>query len=470
MLTNSNRINQFVMLVALCLFVIQFALAQKPDASLPTDKQIASKADEYMNESVKIDNFHGAVLVARDGKPIFSNAYGMANYELDVPNKPQTVFHIASMTKQFTAIAIMRLQEGGKLNVNESICKYLEECPTVWQPVTIRHLLTNTSGIVNYLDLPEWNKVWTCRQSPKELIKIFKDRPLEFPPGERFEYSNSGWYLLGLIIEKTSGKDYDEFLEEKIFAPLGMQSTRQIGYGSFVKNRADGYVIQGERIIGQHVVDWSVLFSAGSLLSTTEDMLLWEQALNTEKLVSRKSLEEIFTPYKEFLPGVGYAYGWMVRRNTERPVMYHSGSFGGFSSYIVRHPADRITAIVLSNKAQTPTVSIGNALCAIALGKAYKSPQERKTVSVDPQILEKYVGEYRLAPNKVLTITTRNKNLFGRISGMTNANLPLFPKSEAEFFFTNLDAEITFTKDAQGKITGLIIHSGAGDLPAQKIK
>jgi len=464
--------NRFVALVALYLFIIQFALAQKPDASLLTDKQIASKADEYMNESVKIDNFHGAVLVARDGKAIFSKAYGMANYELDVPNKPQTVFHIVSMTKQFTAMAIIILQERGKLSVNESICKYLEDCPTAWQPITIRHLLTNTSGIVNYHDLPEWGKVWTCRQNPKEFIKIFKDKPLEFPPGERFAYSNSGWYLLGLIIEKTSGKDYDEFLEENIFAPLGMKNTREIGYGSFVKNRADGYVIQGERIISQHVVDWSVLFSAGSLLSTTEDMLLWEQAHNTEKLVSRKSLDEIFTPFKDFLPGLGYAYGWMVRRNSERPVMSHSGSMGGFASYIVRHPADRITIVVLGNKFGSPSGSIGNALSAIALGKPHKSPNERKMISVEQQILDKYVGQYQLTPDVFLSVTTRNKNLFGGITGLTKTGtgLPLYANSETKFFFTNLDAQVTFIKDAQGKVTGLTMHSGGRDMQAQKIK
>lgn len=467
---NFNRMNRFVALVALCLFVIQFAMAQKPDASLLTDKQIASKADEYMNESVRIDNFHGAVLVARDGKPIFSKAYGMANYELDVPNKPQTVFHIVSMTKQFTAMAIMILQERGKLSVNDSICKYLEDCPTAWQPITIRHLLTNTSGIVNYLDLPEWNKVWTCRHIPKEFIKIFKDKPLEFVPGERFAYSNSGWYLLGLVIEKTSGKDYDEFLEANIFAPLEMKSTSAPGLASFIKNRADGYMVQGEQTRPVAFPNWSVLYSTAAVVSTTEDMLRWEQALNTEKLVSRKSLDEIFTPFKDFIPGLGYAYGWMVTKNSERPVISHSGSMGGFAGYIVRHPADRITVVVLSNKVNTPSVSVGNALSAIALNKPYKSPNERKMVPVEQQILDKYVGQYQLAPDVFLTIASRNKNLFGRITGLTDAYVPLFAKSETDFFFTNLDAQITFIKDAQGKLTGLTMRSGGRDIPAQKIK
>ena len=172
--------NRFVALIALCLSSVQFALAQTPTA-----QQIAAKIDEYMNAAVQINRFSGSILVARDGQPIVSKGYGMANYELDVPNTPQTVFRLGSLTKQFTATAIMMLQERGKLNVNDSICKFLSDCPAAWQPITIRNLLTHTSGIPNYTALPDYEKTQSLPVTQARLIARLKDKPLEFAPGEK---------------------------------------------------------------------------------------------------------------------------------------------------------------------------------------------------------------------------------------------------------------------------------------------
>ena len=194
---NFNFLHRFTFLFVMCLLTVQIASAQK--TVVPSSRQITVKVDEYMNAAVKFNHFSGSVLVARDGQPVISKGYGMANYELNVPNTPQTVFRIGSITKQFTAMAIMMLQERGKLNVNDPICKHLENCPAVWQPVTIRHLLTNTSGILNYTELSGFDKMSTRA----ELVDLFRDKPLEFTPGEKFAYSNSGYYLLGLIIEKV---------------------------------------------------------------------------------------------------------------------------------------------------------------------------------------------------------------------------------------------------------------------------
>ena len=177
-----------------------------------------------MNAAMRINRFSGAVLLARDGQPIVSRGYGMANIEHGVPNTPQTVFRLGSVTKQFTAMAVVMLQERGKLSVNDPICKYLADCPPAWQPITIKNLLTHTAGIPNYTEFPDFVKTAAVDTTPAELTSRFRDKPLQFALGEKYAYSNSGYYLLGTIIERASGKAYADFLQENIFAPLGMKA------------------------------------------------------------------------------------------------------------------------------------------------------------------------------------------------------------------------------------------------------
>ncbi len=373
---NFIRINRFVTLAALCLFSVQFALAQNPDA--PSAQQIAAKVDEYLNAAVKFNHFSGSVLVARDGQPVISKGYGMANYELNVPNTPQTVFRIGSITKQFTAMAIMMLQERGKLNVNDPICKYLENCPAAWQPVTIRHLLTNTSGILSYTDLPDTQKVSVQPSTFAELVNLFRDKPLEFTPGEKFAYSNSGYYLLGLIIEKTSGKPYAEFLRENVFTPLGMKNSGYDDSHTLLPNRANGYEWAGKTFVNANYIDMGFAYSAGALYSTTGDLLLWDKALYTEKLVSRKSLDEMFTPFREMVRdgwgGYAYAYGWFIGKQSGRQVSRHDGGIKGFSTDIIRFPSERVTVIVLNNNQTVIPYRVANDLSAIVFGAPYKLP------------------------------------------------------------------------------------------------
>lgn len=366
------RINRFVTLAALCLFSVQLALAQNRTA--PSAQQIAAKVDEYLNAAVKFNHFSGSVLVARDGQPVISKGYGMANYELNVPNTPQTVFRIGSITKQFTAMTIMMLQERGKLNVNDPICIHLENCPAAWQPVTLRHLLTNTSGIPSYTELPDFDKISTRA----ELLDLFRDKPLEFTPGEKFAYSNSGYYLLGLIIEKASGKPYAEFLRDNIFVPLGMKNSGYDDSQTLLPNRANGYEWEGKSFINARYINMATPYSAGALYSTTEDLLLWDKALYTEKLVSRKSLDEMFAPFRELVrdgwEGYAYAYGWMIGKQSGRQVSRHDGGIRGFSTDIIRFPSERVTVIVLSNNQDVVPYKLANDLSAIAFGAPYKLP------------------------------------------------------------------------------------------------
>jgi CubicO group peptidase (beta-lactamase class C family) len=345
--------------------------AQTPASDVHVSPQIlARELDAYLTKSVQHDQFSGTVLLARDGKPLFLRSYGMANYELGVPNGEQTVFRIASLTKQFTAMAIMQLQEQGKLKVDDPICRYLSDCPAAWQPITISQLLTHTSGIPNYSSLPEWDELLSRRDyTPVALVALFRDLPLRFAPGTKYDYSNSGYHLLGLIIERTSGMSWGAYLQRHIFEPLGMAHTGYDDSRALLPNRASGYYSLGTSFINAPIISATVGYAAGGLHSTVGDMLLWDRALAAGKLVSQASMDAIFTPAKE-----GYGFGWRIGERFGRKEMDHSGSDNGFSTYIIRFPADRLTAIVLSNSDRASAGRVGNAMAAIAFNQPYVMP------------------------------------------------------------------------------------------------
>ena len=428
---NFIRSKRFITLAALCLFTVQFALAQKP--TLPSDKQITAKIDEYMDAAVKVERFSGSILVARNGSPVVSRGYGMANYEQSVPNTPQTMFLLASITKQFTAAAIMILQERGKLNTNDSVCKYLNDCPAVWQPVTIRHLLTQTSGIVSYTGLSEFRTNRSIGESRAKMLDLIKSKPLESVPGEKMKYGNSSYYLLGLIIERTSGKSYADFVQENIFTPLGMKRSGYDDVDRAVKKRAAGYKWQDDSFVDARYVNYETPNAAGGLYSTTEDLLLWDKALYTKKLLSRKSRDEMFTPFRELTTGKDYAYGWWTSKRFNRQEIAHGGNIAGFINYIARFPAERVTVIVLSNNQYGSSGRIANDLSAIVFGAPYKIPQERKAIAVAASTLDKYVGQYQVQlPPFTFTITNENGKLM--MQRDASPKFEMFAESETDFF------------------------------------
>ncbi len=457
-----NALHQLTALIALFLFFASNISAQNPTVLPLSTKQIALKVDEYMNATLRFDRFSGSILVARNGQTIVSKGYGMANLELDAPNKPETVFRLGSITKQFTAMAIMMLQERGKLNVNEPICKYLADCPALWQPITIKNLLTHTSGIQNYTDLPDFTKNAILPTSSAQMIALLRDKPLLFNPGEKYVYSNSGYFLLGTIIEKASGKTYAGFLQENIFSPLGMKSTGYDTPQPIIKNRAAGYQSENGEIVNAPYMDMTVPFAAGAMYSTTGDLLLWDQALYIEKLISKKSLAEIFTPFKS-----NYGYGWNISKKFDRTVISHGGGIYGFVTQISRFPDDRVTVIVLSNLQAAAPGRMANDLAAIVFGAPYEIPQEHKEIALDPKVMEKYVGQYEVAPGVVVAFTIENGKLTGQLGDQPKFGL--IAETENRFFAKDKNALITFNKDASGQVIGMTLRQGGGDIPAKKI-
>jgi CubicO group peptidase (beta-lactamase class C family) len=342
------------------------------DQSAPQDAR-AEAFDAYLNAAVAHDHFSGTVLIAHNGAPVFRQNYGMANYELSAPFTPDTAFDVASITKQFTATAILQLQEQRRLNVNDPICNHLDNCPAAWRPITIRHLLTHTSGIPNYSSLPDWDEVGAVREyySHDEVVALFRDLPLEFTPGERHKYSNSGYQLLGQIIERVSGESYGAYLDSHIFTPLGMTHTRYNNSRALVPGRATGYYSLGSSFINASLHTPTVHFANSGIFTTADDLLLWDQALYSDRVLSQASKDAMFTPYLE-----NYAYGWRVGDVAGHRQVNHSGSGQGFSSYLIRFLDDRVTIIVLSNSDEVNAGRVGQALSAIYFGAPYELPTE----------------------------------------------------------------------------------------------
>ncbi|WP_428627467.1 serine hydrolase [Sphingopyxis sp.] len=340
---------------------------------IDSDRQKLEAMDAYMQAQVRNDMFSGTALVARDGKPVFVKSYGMANYELSAVNTSDTTYLLGSVVKQLTAVAILQLQEKGKLKVSDPICRYLENCPQSWQGITLHHLLTHTSGIPNFTSLPEWDeKLAMLSYTRPELVALFRDLPLDFAPGEKFNYSNSGYALLGVIIERVSGQRYEQYLGEHIFKPVGMKHSRFRDTRALLPDRAAGYYSVGTDFINGRFVSSTVDLGASGIYSTVGDLLLWDKALTADRLISRASRDAMFTPDKD-----GYGYGWFVGERHGRPIQFHSGSDNGFSTNISRFSSDRTTVIVLSNSDRVNAGRVGSDLAAIALGAPYKLPVEK---------------------------------------------------------------------------------------------
>jgi CubicO group peptidase (beta-lactamase class C family) len=321
---------------------------------------LGQSIDVYLNDIVNAGWFQGAVLVAHNGKLIISKGYGMADAANGTPNSAQTRFRLASVTKQFTAAAIMILQARGQLNVQDAVCTHLPDCPDAWRDVTIQHLLTHTAGLANYTDFMSYEPSQMQPATPDELIARFRNEPLLYPPGTTYFYENSDYVVLGRIIEQVSGQSYADFMRDAIFAPLQMRDSgveSGLGYGP-------GYAI-GYGSVGAPAppLDPSTLFAAGAMYSTVEDLYRWDQALYTDALLPAALRAQMFTPFLR-----DYAFGWRVDRPGDRLRISHPGLIDGFTTYIARYPDDHVTVIVLSNLDSADAVGIGDYLASLVLG------------------------------------------------------------------------------------------------------
>jgi CubicO group peptidase (beta-lactamase class C family) len=335
---------------------------------------LATKIDELLNAHVTVNDFSGSVLLAREGKPLVAKGYGYANVEWKIPNTPSTKFRIGSITKQFTSMLIMQLREQKKIQLEDSVCAYVAPCPDAWKPVTIHHLLTHTSGIPTYTGIASWRVTNMVPKSIEDIVSIFRDLPLAWTPGERYAYNNSGYFLLGVVIEKITGKKYEQALQDMILTPLGLTDTGYDWSATIIPNRAAGYSGRGAAKRNAPALDMQQPYSAGSLYSTVEDLLKWDQALYTEKLIPAAAKELMWTPFKN-----DYAYGWNIGQPAAGLFggykrVAHAGGINGFSTVIVRLPEPRMTVIVLSNNEMGAPGLIARDVMAIYYGEKYVVP------------------------------------------------------------------------------------------------
>ncbi|HLZ55828.1 MAG TPA: serine hydrolase domain-containing protein [Ktedonosporobacter sp.] len=333
-------------------------------ATTPKPLPNTAKIEGYLNHLADGGQLSGTVLIAENGS-IFSKGYSLANEDTHTPNTTQTMFRIGSITKQFTAMAILILQEHGKLHVQDHICLYIQDCPQDWQPITIQHLLTHTSGIPDYINAPDLLDFWTQPATPEQLVAHFKNLPLKFAPGSGYSYSNSGYTLLGYIIERITGEPYATFLRENIFDPLKMSHS---GYDStsLQAGHATGYYKGYDK---PDAYDISVFYAAGALYSTVGDLYTWDQALAQHKLISAQAYKDMFTSHactNEAAAdgcGPGYGYGWFIEQGGK--YIYHVGHIDGYYSYNSFYPERDLDIIVLSNLETTDVLHIGRTLASM---------------------------------------------------------------------------------------------------------
>jgi CubicO group peptidase (beta-lactamase class C family) len=306
--------------------------------------------------------FMGSVLVARDGQVILSRGYGFANLEWDVPNTPDTRFRLGSISKQFTAACILKLEEQGKLQVADPVKKYLPDAPPAWDKITIHHVLTHTAGIPSFTSFPEYPRLKLQATTLEKTYAQFRDKPLEFEPGTKWNYSNSGFLLLSYLVEKIAGQKYDEFLKRNVIGPAGMNDSGYDLNATVLKHRASGYSPFGTILLNAEYINMTLPSGAGALYSTTEDLLRWEQALFGGKVVSTESLRKMTTPNLN-----NYAYGLAVNTGEGHKRIGHGGGIEGFNTQLNYYPDDKVVVVVLGNVNGNVPGQIASRLGALAM-------------------------------------------------------------------------------------------------------
>jgi CubicO group peptidase (beta-lactamase class C family) len=408
-------------------------------------KDISDKIDEYLELYTKLWAFSGSIAAVKDGKILFKKAYGYANIEHKVENTTETKYKIWSITKQFTAAAILILEERGLLRVEDSLKKYFPDLVELNPQITIHHLLTHTSGIFNYSNLPNSHKVFQRMHHEKEnLIKMFASKPLDFEPGTQWNYSNTGYYLLGILIEKLTGKTYSEFLTENIFLPLGMLNTGVDDEKTIIENKASGYYLNGNDLIRCNYINMNLISSSGAMYSTVQDLLIWDQALNNDKLLSKKSIEKMNTQYSN-----NYGYGVSIDMIGNRKVVNHNGGCEGFLAEIHRYVDDDFAVVVLSNYGFTGVNNLCKVIAAIAFGEKYVMPAKPEEFSLAAEILESYLGIYEEYGTK-LELKKENEEISLIIDD--EYILPVYPVGTNVLHHTWIDEDYNFTKDDDGQL------------------
>ncbi|MEP7339081.1 MAG: serine hydrolase [Acidobacteriota bacterium] len=421
------------------------------------------KVDDYVKTEMQRQRIPGiSIAVMKDGKIIKAEGYGLANVELNVPARPDTVYKIGSVSKQLIATGILLLMQDGKLSLDDKISKFLEGAPDTWKEITVRHLLTHTSGIVR--EAPGFNPLKI--QDDADVIKTAYPLPMRFAPGEKWEYCNVGYFSLAEIIRKVSGKPWGDYLNERLFTPLSMTATRTTTMKEMVLNRAAGYEWNKDKL--QNAAEFSALRPSGAFLSTVLDLAKWDEALYTDKILRQSTLSQMWSPVKLNSGATHpYGFGWELSTVGGHKLVHHGGSLPGFRAQIARFVDDKLSVVVLTNGDNADPNLIALGVAALYIPGLIP---ERTVAKIDPQILAAYTGQYQ-HPQVVFTITRAGDKLVLQ-QGTNPEKRDLLPES-ASNFFTNENRRLTysFVKDEQGQVAYLVIQlEGRETGRAKKIK
>lgn len=396
-------------------------------------------------------DFSGSILVAREGKILFRRDYGYLDYELRAPHHPSSKFHIASVSKTFTAAAVLLLESEGKLTLSDRLSKYIDDYPEA-DKITLANLLEHSSGVPDYYSLPEYPRMKRSPVTLDHLISIVKTKPLDFVPGTQNRYSNTGYAFLAHVVAKASGITYDRFVRERLLMAAGMKNSGIWLDEPLIPFRASGYQpwVGSPPLRNAPFYDKRILTGAGSLYSTADDLWAWYRFLRSQKLLT--------------LDGSSYPYGWGLRKKDGQSYVEQNGRDPGFVSHMSIFPKEDLIVILLGNVEVAADSVIADGLAAIALGKNPTPSQPRPKYTVNPELLANYAGRYEVAPNFVLDVVPARDRLFLRGTG--GDFLPLDPTAKDTFFYRQLYVRVGFQRDESGKVTALL---WGGDYACRRI-
>jgi D-alanyl-D-alanine carboxypeptidase len=462
--------------LVLALLLPSLASAQATRGSRVTRDVIARAADSLADAAIRTGNVAAlSIAVVRGGDTIVMKGYGMANLENDVPATAETVYRIGSVTKQFTSVAIMRLVEQGKLSLDDEVTKYVPNAPTHGRRILVRHLLNHTSGIPSYTDVgPAFGRRARLDLPHDSLLAIVRDDSLQFEPGSHFYYNNTGYYLLGMILERVTGKPYGEHLRESLFVPNGLTSTVYCSVGPIIKHRASGYDRGRNGLVNTDYIGMDLPYAAGSLCSTVRDLVKWTSLLHSGKLVNATSFAAMTTPVK-LTSGrpMSYGFGLSVDSVGTHLAIHHGGGINGFISELAHYPNDSLTIAVLANTAPAPSNQIAEAIARVAFGMPAESGPERPAdLPIPADELARLAGNYMVTwpdgSRRPTRLFAQGEQLMLQIEGQPALRL-MKQSAPNTFAVMNQPGRVRFDV-ANGAVVGFVLDRGARPLEAVRAK
>jgi len=427
-------------------------------AIAPDTAELAPQLDAMFREAYPADEPGAAVIVVREEEVILRQGYGMADLELGVAMRPDMVFRLGSITKQFTAVAVMMLVQEGQIALDAPITTYLPDYPMQGHIITVEHLLTHTSGIANYTEIPEVMEDLAKDMAIAEMIATFQDIELSFEPGTRFRYSNSGYFLLGAIIEEVTGQSYADYIDQRIFQPLAMKRSFYGEHARIIPGRVRGYEKEQDTYVNTAYLSMTRPYAAGALLSTVDDLARWDAALYTDRLLPAAARERLWRSYT-LADGssADYGYGWLIGTYNGEPLLAHGGGIHGFVTFALRMPERKIFVAVLSNNPAGPTPQL---LAQKAVAAACGEPLSWQRVDLSAEQLEKFVGVYRINEEETRVVTVEEGQLYTQRTG--GGKNKAFPHGEKDFHYEHSLSHFWFELDESGQVNGMVMELFGG--------